>query len=410
MRPVGYLVIAYPGVSHTFVMREVQALRRAGTAIRTYSVHRSGPSDILSVDDAHEASTTTALLPVPPLQMIAITGLAVLRHPVAVTSALAASLRRGAGWRGRLWQFFYFVEALLLWHYCRRDGVRHLHAHFANNAADIARTTTDLGQRVDGPRTWSWSFTMHGPTEFAAPERFGLAGKVRDASFVACISDYCRARLADVADLPDSERLLLVRCGLELSRFPVVDREHGDGPLRVLCVGRLVEEKGQRLLVQAVAQLAHGGLEVELVLVGAGPQQAAIEAEIRRLDVEPLVTLTGAVGQDEIGAWYAWADVFALLSFAEGLPVVLMEAMATGLPVVTTEIAGIPELVEDGVSGFVVPAGDVPRATAALRALAADRELAARLGASARRSVEKQHDVDQCVVPLAAVFSRWAAG
>jgi glycosyltransferase involved in cell wall biosynthesis len=321
-----------------------------------------------------------------------------------------ASLRRGAGWKGRLWQFFYFVEALLLWHHCRRDEVRHLHVHFANNAADIARTTTDLGQRVDGPGTWSWSFTMHGPTEFESPERFGLAGKVRDASFVACISHYCRTRIGAVAGLADTERLPLVRCGLELSRFPVAGRGHVDGPLRVLCVGRLVEEKGQRLLVRAVAELSQGGLDVELVLVGAGPQRAAIEAEIRRLDVEHLVTLTGAVGQDEIGAWYAWADVFALLSFAEGLPVVLMEAMATGLPVVATEIAGIPELVEDGVSGFVVPAGDVPRATAALRTLAADRALAGRFGANARASVEKQHDVDQCVVPLADAFSRWTAG
>ena len=374
--------------------------------MRTYSVHRSGPADILSVDDAHEASTTTALLPVPPLRLIAMAASALLRHPMAVGGALTAGLRRGVGGRGTLWQFFYFVEALLLRRHCRRDDVRHLHVHFANNAADIARTTVDLGQRMDGPGSWSWSFTMHGPTEFEDPARFDLAHKVEDAAFVACISHYCRGELGARVEPARRPELVLVRCGLDLSCFPVVARSPVGEPLRILCVGRLVEEKGQDVLVAAVGDLVARGVPVALVLVGEGPHRPVIEAAVREHGLAEVVTLTGSVGQDEILAWYRWADVFALLSYAEGLPVVLMEAMATGLPVVTTRIAGIPELVEDGTSGFVVTPGDAVEAAAAFRRLAEDPAYATAVGANARKAVEVQHDIDGCVVPLQDALER----
>ena len=405
-RPIGYIVTAYPGVSHTFVMREVQALRRRGTPVRTYSVHAAPPRDVLSEDDVEEAASTANLLPTRAADVLAAVLLVAAPHPLTFVRAVAAAVSRGRGVRGRIWQCFYFAEALLLLRHCRRDGVRHLHAHFANNAADIARTTVDLGQRLDGAGSWSWSFTMHGPTEFEDPARFGLAGKVRDADFVACISHYCRQRLEELVEPGDRPELVLVRCGLDLERFPVVDRTPEHDALRILCVGRLVAEKGQEVLVAAVAELHGQGVPVELVLVGEGPHRGVIEAEIATFGLEDVVTLQGSVGQDEILAWYAWADVFALLSYAEGLPVVLMEAMATGLPVVTTRIAGIPELVCDGESGFVVTPGSVLEATEALRRLAQEQDLALLASRNARRAVEAQHDIGNCVIPLDEVLRR----
>lgn len=405
-RPVGYVVSGYPGVSHTFIMREVQALRSAGVSVHTYSVRAAATSDILSADDVVEAERTTALLPVSPLRLAHVVLSSWARHPSAHSAALFRALRRGKGSRGRLWQVFYFFEAVLLRRYCVRDGVSHLHAHFANNAADIARTTADLGQRVDGPGTWSWSFTMHGPTEFDDPVRFGLAAKVVDAAFVACISHYCQDRIAGLVapQLPDS---VLVRCGLDLRKFPLIDRAGRTTPLRVLCVGRLVAEKGQTNLVAAIDELVREGIALEVTLVGDGPCRTEIEAEVQRRQLAGVVTLTGAVGQDEILGWYEWADVFALLSYAEGLPVVLMEAMATGLPVVTTHVAGIPELVEHGVTGSVLAPGDVPAAACALRRLAADRDGAVSEGTRARHRVVMQHDITTCVSPLAATFDRF---
>lgn len=408
-RPVGYVVTRYPAVSHTFVLREVLALRRAGTSVVTYSVHRARASDCLAEEDRREAATTRSLRPVPPATLAWSIAQLAATHPVAFAGALRSGVSRGRGPRGKLWQFFYFLEAILLRRRCMDDGVRHLHSHFANNAADVARTTVDLGNRIEGRRAWSWSFTMHGPTEFEQPRRFGLAGKISDAGFVACISDFCMEQVRSTA--PDAlTPLLLVRCGLDLHHFSFVDRAGRSGPARVLCVGRLVHEKGQDVLLESVSRLVARGLELEVLLVGDGPTRSSLAEQVRRLGLREVVAFTGAVGQDSMRDLYAWADVFALLSRAEGLPVVLMEAMATGLPVVTTRIAGIPELVEDGVAGSVVPRDDVDQATNALADVLSDRAAALEAGRRAREAVVAKHDADVCVLPLQREFRRRAAG
>jgi glycosyltransferase involved in cell wall biosynthesis len=401
---VGYVVSRYPAVSHTFVQREVAGLRALGVEVDTFSV-RAGAA--LSDVDRAELAATPVLVPPSAADVVALAAVA-LRHPGAawrlVREAVASST---GGPKATLWQAFYAAEALLLWRHLRRRGITHVHAHFANVASDVARLATRFAGLTGGQATWS--FTMHGPTELADVKAFGLAGKVADADLVVCISDFCRSQLMALVGEAQWSKLAVVHCGIDPARFAPVDRARpADAPLEVLCVGRLVPEKGQSLLVEAIADLRDRGVDVRLTLVGDGPSCQAIEAQVSRLGLGDLVHLAGAVGQDEILDHYAAADVFCLPSFAEGVPVVLMEAMATELPVLTTRITGVPELVEDGSSGVLVRPGRADALADALAELAKDPDLRRRLGVAGRRTVCADFETSRTATELAALFSELA--
>jgi glycosyltransferase involved in cell wall biosynthesis len=248
---------------------------------------------------------------------------------------------------------------------------------------------------------------MHGPTEFAAVEDFDLQNKVIDADLVICISEFCRSQLMGLVDERHWDKLAVVHCGVDPAAFtPPARRDEADGrPVRVLCVGRLVGVKGQAVLLQALARLIAEGVNAEVAFVGDGPRAGHLRSEAERLGLSGSVTFTGAVGQDGIGSWYRWADVFCLPSFAEGVPVVLMEAMATGLPVVTTTIAGIPELVEHGRSGLLVPPGRADLLASALMTLVTDPALRSEMGAHGRQAVIAGFTQRECAVRLLEVLS-----
>jgi glycosyltransferase involved in cell wall biosynthesis len=395
---VAYLTSRYPAVSHTFVLREVRALRSEGVQVDTFSVR---PGAALSAADREEQASTTTLLP-PRALDLARAGLLAVRHPAATAHTLRQARRASAGGlRGALWQLFYVAEALLLAGHLRARRIDHVHAHFANVAADVARLATAFN-RATG-RSATWSFTMHGPTELADVRGFALDTKAADADLVVCISDYARSQLMALVPEDRWPRLAVVHCGIEPDRFVPAERP-ARPTTHVLCVGRLVPEKGQALLVEAVERLAGRGVDVHLTLVGDGPSRDAIAAVAGER-----VTFTGAVGQDQILRHYGDADVFCLPSFAEGVPVVLMEAMATGLPVVTTRITGVPELVEDGVSGVLVPPGRVDRLADAIESLARDPELRRRYGEAGRAVVAAEFDVADSARQLRELFSATSA-
>lgn len=385
---VAYLVSRYPAVSHTFVQREVAALRALGVEIDTFSV-RAGTA--LSDVDRAERLTTTTLVPASPIAVLGLVA-TVARHPGATLRLVRRSLHASTGGaRAASWRIFYVGESLLLWRQLRRRGITHVHAHFANVAADVAGLATDFGRLLGEKRTWS--FTMHGPTELADVEGFGLARKVRDADAVICISDFARSQLMALVDEHEWAKLTVVHCGIDPTRFDSIARVTDDRPLSILCVGRLVPEKGQGVLLEALADLERHGVDARLTLVGDGESRHALEVAAHRLGVADLVRFTGAVGQDEILGLYRDADMFCLPSFAEGVPVVLMEAMATELPVVTTHITGIPELVTDGESGVLVRPGRADLLADALARLAADPALRHELGRAGRKAVLEGYDI-----------------
>jgi glycosyltransferase involved in cell wall biosynthesis len=402
-----YLVSHYPAISHTFIEREVRALRELGVDIETWSVHPTPPGDIMSVRDAEAVRTTRTILGRGLLAVLRAHLLVLVTAPVAYLSTIRNEVRGGRpGLRGRVWAAFYFAEAVILHADLRRSGRRHVHVHLTNNASDVARAAVRLG-RARGEADWSWSLTVHGPTEFADVVGTDLAAKVQDALFVVCISDFARSQLMALVPEDHWSKLVIVHCGVEPDRFPLMsDRRAGrTGPLRILNVGRLVGVKGQAVLLQALAEHVRAGGDAEVALVGRGPTEQSLRALADHLGVADRVQFLSAVGQDHILEWYAWADVFCLPSFAEGVPVVLMEAMATGLPVVTTAIAGIPELVEDRRSGYLVPPG---RPDALVRAWerCSDPALRRELGAAGRAAILASFEVNSNAHLLRDHFAR----
>ena len=422
---VGYLVSRYPSLSHTFIRRDVQALRARGMTVHVCSIRPDPNRDHLSGPDRDEIDLTTVLLPPGRREVVRALRLAA-RHPGVVFHAWWSATRSSPpGTRRRVWRTFYLAEALLVWEWCRERGVTHIHAHFANVASDVASLTTSMRRAVGEDA--SWSFTMHGPTEFADQEAHGLRSKVADADAIACISHYCRSQLMMLCPPDEWAKLQLVRCGLEPDRW--LDRpdrtteastnsptsfmeSSSEHQVRLVSVGRLVPEKAFHVLLDAIEELGRRGLHLVAHIVGDGPERSSLEQRIREIaSTQPHVDvrLVGAIDNDSVLRLLADADVFASASFAEGLPVVIMEAMAARVPVVATRIAAVPELIEDGVTGWVVPPGEPTCLPDAIeRACALTPERRRSMTDAAFERVRSQHDVRDAACSLEQLFRQAA--
>jgi len=412
-RPVAklaYLCSQYPAVSHTFILREVNALRRLGVAIDTFSIHRADTAHLLADADRVAFETTYAILPPRWPRLLGTHLKLVLSAPKAYVSTLVLALRLAPpGLRGRLWQVFYFTESVILWAECRRRGIRHIHVHLANVAADVALLAAELGSRVESRRPWSWSFTMHGPTEFFDVTRFRLAEKLRFARFVVCISDFARSQLMAVSDPSTWDKLHVVHCGIPVEQFTGSPHDVREDIPMILCVGRLVPEKGHAVLLRAVAMLVERGRQITVTFAGEGPSRPSLERLADKHGIASRITFLGAVGQDDIHTLYSTASIFCLPSFAEGIPIVLMEAMAMGVPVVSSRITGIPELIDDGRTGLLVAPGRADEVTDALERLLDDPSLRRELGSRARELVIKEFNAASSAKQLHALFERLLA-
>lgn len=392
---IAYLVSQYPALSHTFIEREVAGLRALGVEVRTYSVRPPDPEAPFPPETRAEAAATAVLQEQPPLRYVLDLLRLLVLTPAALVAGLRLALRSGPPTaKGRVWQLLYLVEAARLLRLLEREGLTRVHVHHANNAADIARLAVALGTRAhpDGP-AWRWSLAMHGPTEFLDPEGHDLPAKLASAAAVACISDYATRTAQGLAPRADPARFGLVRMSAPAAAYPPGGERRSArpaGPLSVLFVGRLVPEKAPGLVLDAVHLLRSRDVPVRAVIAGSGPLHATLAARIAEEGLGDVVELAGPVGQHDLPARYADADVFCLPSSAEGIPVVLMEAMLTELPVVTTAIAGIPELVRPD-SGVLVAPGDAVAVADALQELAADPALRLALGRRGRAAVLELH-------------------
>ena len=407
---IAYLCAQYPAVSHTFVLREVTALRKLGAQITTFSIRAATSDHLLARADRIAFETTYAILPARWITLIASHLQLVLKSPAAYLATLAWALRRAhGGLRSRLWQCFYFAEAVLLWRQCRRRGIRHVHAHMANVATDVAGLVARIGSAVEPEQPWSWSFTFHGPAELFDARHYRLAEKVQDARFVVCISDFTRSQLMALSDFAQWHKLHVVHVGVPVEQFtaraddPTVERDP-----EILFVGRHVPEKGHAVLLEAMALLEKRGCHVNLTLAGDGPSRRPLEQLAEDLGVAARTSFPGSVGQDEIHALYANASIFCLPSFAEGLPTVLMEAMAMELPVVSTRITGVPELVEDAHTGLLVTPGRPDLLADALERLLTDPQLCRELAANARQKVIREFNVTASAAQLCALLDACA--
>jgi colanic acid/amylovoran biosynthesis glycosyltransferase len=389
---VAYVASRYPWPSQPFLTREVRGLRAAGTDVTTFSIRSPGEAALLTEEDRDEAERTIDLLPAGASALLAAHLGELLRGPLRYARALGAAWRLGGpGARARLWGLFYFAEAMLLRRHCRRLGITHVHGvQFADGAGDVALPAA-AHCRGDG-RDWSFSLSVHGPTELWEVTRYGLREKVRRARFVAVPSEFTRSQLAALVEERHAAKIEVVRMGVDPERLPPSPPSGRTGAgVRVLCVARLVRQKGHGTLLRAVAALRETGLPLQVTLAGEGPEREELEALIGELGIGDLVELRGVVGQDELAALLAEADVFCLPTLADTVGVASMEAMAAGRPVVSTRLMGVPELIEDGVSGLLVTPAREEELAAALRGLAEDPAQRDRLAEAGRRRVLERY-------------------
>ena len=394
---IAYLVNQYPKVSHTFIRREILALERRGLTISRFSI-RGWDAPLADPVDEEERSKTRYILRAGALPMLRATLSTLISRPRAAWTALKTALsmsRRSL----RPWPYhlIWFAEACLLREWLASDRIDHLHAHFGTNSADVALLQHLLG----GP---TYSFTIHGPDEFDQAPMLNLPRKVEGARFVAVISAFTRSQLMRAIPAQLWPKLQVVHCGLDEAFFAAEPAPLPDSST-LLCIGRLNAQKGHVTLLEGFAALNRP--VARLILAGDGELRDLVEERIRTLGLTGRVQITGWISSDEVMRLITQSRVIVQPSFMEGLPVVLMEALAQGRPVISTFVAGIPELVQDGINGWLVPAGDSDRLAQAMAAAldTAPPDLS-RMGRDGMARVRTRHHIDTEAAKLAALFAR----
>lgn len=399
-RPIlGYLTSAYARASDTFIRGEVRQLRAQGFTVHTFSIRRAEAEQVVSEDVRQEQSTTEYLLDGDKGRLIRGALAQILRSPGRSLRALSLAQRISPpGLKPRVWHLAYWLEAAYLASRIRAKGVEHLHNHIGENSATVAMLASEIAQIP-------FSMTIHGPNEFDHPMEIALGEKIRRSRFVAAISSYGRSQLWRWCAARDWGKIQIVHCGVDESFLGQPFTPPPPGP-RLVSIGRLAEQKGQLVLIEAAAIVARQRPDFELVLIGDGPMRGDIENAIARHNLQPKVRLAGWLNSDAIRRELLAGRALVMPSFAEGLPVVIMEAMALGRPVISTAIAGIPELVQNEVNGWLVPAGSAEAlADAMLRALSLNSEELASLGRLGIEAVARHHDAATEATKLAQLFS-----
>jgi glycosyltransferase involved in cell wall biosynthesis len=398
--PVAYLTSQYPGPSHTFIRREVSALRALGLDLQTFSVRKPPADELKSPVDEAEAALTFDILGQSPLAFARAHLGELLRGPGRYIRSLLLALRhRPPGAKAALLAVAHFAEAMLLAAELRRRGIGHLHNHFANSGATVGL----LASRQAGI---GWSFTIHGISEFDYPAGLLLGDKIKAAKFVACVSYFGRAQAFRLVDSREWGKLSVVRCGLALDELPASRASDGSN-LRLILVGRLSAEKGIAGLLEALALVAPER-RPDLVIVGDGPMRSELDLAVEQLELADHVRFVGRLPEAETLAEIARSDVLVLPSFMEGLPIVLMEAMALGKPVVATRVAGVPELVTEGETGLLFTPSNWSELAAHISTLAADHDLRKRLGTAGPAKIAVEFDIRQSAAKLHHLFGQVA--
>ncbi|MGY6548300.1 MAG: glycosyltransferase [Roseinatronobacter sp.] len=395
---IGYLMNTYPVPSTTFIRREIAALEARGVVVERFAIRR-WTDQLVEPADQRESGLCTYLLPLGVVRL----GLGGLReallNPLGMLRGLRATwqLWRNAAPGGLLRHIAYLLEAVELKR--RSQDLVHIHAHFSTNTAAVALICTRLGGA-------GYSFTAHGPDEFVDPKAASLALKLRDARFAVPITHFARTQLALAGGMAVWDKLHVVRCGIDLDALTPAPPPSPDAPL--LSIGRLCPQKAQTLLIAAMAELRQTHPAARLLLIGGGETRPEIVAAIDRAGLQDHVSLLGWADNAKVSKALGEARALVLPSFAEGLPIVIMEAFARARPVISTYIAGIPELV-DPPSGWLVPAGDVTSLVDAMRACYdASPETLSQMGAEGRARVAARHDLNVSADTLKELFARYA--
>lgn len=397
---IAYVLNTYPAPSHSFIRREIRALERHGLtvfrlAMRPWDGPLGDPADVA------EAERCDYILQGAIPGFLSALWHMLLLQPVGLVRALFWALR--LGWRseaGVLRHLIYWLEAARVAQRARALGAERLHAHFGTNSATVAMLAGAMGAPP-------FSLTVHGPEEFDKPALIALPEKLEAADFAVAVSSFGRSQLMRHSGPRVWPHLHVVHCGIEPDKFPEPLPVSERRPFRLLAVGRLAEQKGFPTLIEAMTEVASRGVPVELTILGDGPMRGLLQDMITRAGLQDQVRLAGWRDEAGVRADLAGCHALVLPSYAEGLPVVLMEAMVAARPVIATWVAGIPELVHPGRNGWLVPPGDASRLAAAiLDAATTPNDALVRMGKSARARALARHTIDTEAAKLARLFAQ----
>ncbi|HEX8910825.1 MAG TPA: glycosyltransferase family 4 protein [Humisphaera sp.] len=399
---IAYMTGEYPRATDTFIQREVAALRDKGVHVQTFSIRKPHNKENVGPETQAELARTYYVFPPKPLKILGAHLSLLLTKPGRYFKSMKTALTvRPPGLKPFVWQVAYFLEAGVVAHQVRKQKLTHLHNHFSNSSCSVAMLAAEMG-------AFTFSFTMHGPMEFFEPKYWRIDEKIRRGLFVACISHFCRSQAMIFGPQDKWDRMHIVHCGVDPALFTAAT--HSGVGTRLLFVGRLAGVKGLPMLLDAVAKVKAAHPLVRLTLAGDGPDRAKLVERSKALGIESNVEFLGYQSQAQVRELLKKTDVFVMGSFAEGVPVVLMEAMAAGVPVVATQIAGIPELVEPGVNGLLVPPGDADSLAAAVEKLVADAELRTEFGRAGRAKVAAEFNIHREAARLGAILTGALAG
>lgn len=395
---LGYLTSAYARASDTFIRGEVRQLRKLGFTVYTFSIRRAQPEQVVSEDVRQEQANTEYLLDGNKGRLLKGAIQSAVVNPSGFLRAMALAQRCSPpGLKARIWHLAYVIEAAYLAGRLRAKGVQHVHNHIGENSATVAMLAAEMAGIP-------FSLTIHGPGEFDHPMEIALGEKIRRSAFVAAISSFGRSQLWRWCAADQWKKIRVIHCGVDESFLDQAPSAPPDNQ-RLVSIGRLSEQKGQLLLVEAAAAVAAKGTQFELVLIGDGPMRAELERAIQRLGLNGIVRIAGWMDSDAIRRELIASRALVMPSFAEGLPVVIMEALALGRPVLSTAIAGIPELVNDGENGWLVPAGSVSRLAEGIgRILRTSPSELARMGRAGADAVAREHHAATEAKKLAELF------
>jgi len=396
---LAYFVNQYPKVSHSFIRREILALEQLGYTIERFSL-RTDKDELADPLDQDELTKTRYILSEKPLQIISAILKTFIASPLLFLTGIKTAFTMGLrSERGVLLHIIYLIEACILVQWEKSAQIDHIHAHFGTNSTTVVMLAYLMGGV-------GYSFTVHGPEEFDKPEFIHLGKKIHHCRFVVAISSYGRSQLFRWIPASEWPKVKIIRCGLDAAFLNTEPLASLETSRQLLCIGRLCEQKGQLLLLEAIKQLHDEGVNCQLILAGDGPMRNEIELRIADYKLEGVVEITGWISSEQVKSLLCESRGMVLPSFAEGLPVVIMEALALRRPVISTYVAGIPELIQTGKNGWLVPPGDVSKLKSAIMELldasAVDLE---KMGQQGFDAVLAQHDAEKEAGKLAQLFS-----
>ncbi|BAQ62823.1 glycosyl transferase [Geminocystis sp. NIES-3708] len=397
---IAYLINQYPKISHSFIRREIQALEKKGLEIKRYSI-RYSEDKLVDIEDKEELKETKFILNVGMIGLLINILKTIIFYPFNFIKTIIFTLKIGyKSDRGIVRNLAYLGEACVLSFWLKQENITHIHAHFGTNSATVAMLSNILFD-------FTYSFTIHGPEEFDKPETISLPEKIKKATFVVVISSYGKSQVYRWCDYPEWGKIHIIHCGLNEkfidAKITPITLENN-----LVCVGRLCPQKGQILLLKAIARLKEKRIICNLTLVGDGELRREIENLAEKLEVKNQIIITGWASSEEVKQQITKAKLMVIPSFAEGLPVVIMESLALGIPVISTYIAGIPELIVNGESGWLIPAGDIDALTIAIEsALNLPIEKLEEMGQKGKIAVNKNHNIYQETENLIKLFQSY---